>query len=45
MLLHQRTDEALRLERLRSWPGPYLLLLLQQQKRHLLEITLGVENQ
>jgi hypothetical protein len=35
MLLLQRADEALRLERLRSWPNPHLLALLQRQKERL----------
>ena len=35
MLLAQRVDEALRLERLRSQPNPFLLGLLQQHKLRL----------
>jgi hypothetical protein len=35
MLLAQRVDDALRLERLRSCPDPYLIVLLRRRKRQL----------
>jgi hypothetical protein len=35
MVLLQRADEALRLERLRSRPDPFNLTLLERQKRRL----------